>query len=279
MTSTLVDLAPDQLDDVRAIVETAFGVALDPGTARHGNKGDTIGMISDGGRWVRCQWRRPGVMSDAWTGPEAASALEGVSMPELFRSLRWPDERRGVIWRADEFELVTDHAVNGPGSITEAPALSSTWWKTLRASVTALGAADTARVAMDGGHLAGRITEVFGDEVAGVDLTVPQWTTAHGDFHWGNLTAPRCYVLDWESWGRAPRGYDAATLWGFSLGVPEIASRVEAEFADDLTSRAGILSRLMFCANVLRQWKKRGVEMPFTAGVREAAPGLLTALR
>ncbi|RSN40047.1 hypothetical protein DMC64_34495 [Amycolatopsis sp. WAC 04197] len=236
-------------------------------------------MVSDGGRWVRFQFRRPGVMSDAWTGPEAASALTGVSMPALFRSLRWPDERRGVIWRADEFELVTDHAVSGPGSIAEAPTLSASWWETLRASLAALAAADTTRRAMDGGHLVGRITEVFPDEVAGVDLTVPEWTTAHGDCHWGNLTAPGCVVLDWESWGRAPRGYDAATLWGFSLGVPEVAARIETEFADDLASRSGVLSRLMFCANVVRQWKKRGVEMPFTAGVRKAAPGLLDSLR
>lgn len=280
MTSTLpVDLADDRLDDVRAVAESAFGVMLDPSSARYGNKGDTVGFVSDTGRWVRFQWRRPGSMADAWFGPEAASALVGVSMPELFRSVRWPDSARAVVWRADEFELVTDHAVNGPGSISAAPVLSEAWWATLRVSLSALSGHDTARVAMDGDHLAGRVSEVFGDELAGVDLTVPEWATAHGDVHWGNLTAPGCVVLDWESWGRAPRGYDAATLWGFSLGVPEIAARIEAEFADDLASRSGLLSRLLFCANVLRQFAKRGVEMPFTAGVRAAVPGLLSALR
>jgi hypothetical protein len=131
---------------------------------------------------------------------------------------------------------------------------------------------------MSGDHLARRITEVFGKQVAGVDLTVPEWTTAHGDFHWGNLTAPTCYLLDWESWGRAPRGYDAATLWGFSLGAPEIAEQITAEFADDLRSRSGLLSQLLFCANVMRQSSRRGVEMPFTAGVRAAVSELLDAV-
>ncbi len=276
--TTVVDITAERLVDVRVAVETAFGITLDPATARYGNKGDTLGMVSDAGRWVRFQWRRPDSVSDTWTGPETASALTGVVMPQLFRSLRWPDAGRSVVWRADEFSLVTDAAVSGPGSIDTAPELPDTWWATLHASLTALAAHDTARVAMESDHMARRIREVFGDEVTEIDLTVPEWRTAHGDCHWGNLTAPSCVLLDWESWGQAPRGYDAATLWGFSLGVPDVASRIESEFVDDLSSRSGLLSRLLFCANVLRQFARRGIELPFTAGVREVVPVLLNAL-
>ncbi|MFI5800717.1 hypothetical protein [Streptomyces sp. NPDC051677] len=52
-----------------------------------------------------------------------------------------------------------------------------------------------------------------------VDIPVPAvscWTTAHADVHWANLTSP-LRLLDWEAWGRAPEGFDAATLYAYSL--------------------------------------------------------------
>jgi hypothetical protein len=71
----------------------------------------------------------------------------------------------------------------------------------------------------------------------GVDLDIASvpWTTAHCDLHWGNLTAPTLTILDWETWGRAPAGYDAATLLCTSLGFPGLTRRV---------SRGGELTEL-----------------------------------
>ena len=45
------------------------------------------------------------------------------------------------------------------------------------------------------------------------------WTTTHSDLHWGNVTGPELCVLDWESWGRAPAGYDTSILLCASLGA------------------------------------------------------------
>ncbi|MCD9142936.1 hypothetical protein [Streptomyces albireticuli] len=58
------------------------------------------------------------------------------------------------------------------------------------------------------------------------------WTTAHGDLHWANLTAPGLRILDWEAWGRAPHGYDQATLYAYSLLQPATAARVRAAFPE-----------------------------------------------
>jgi hypothetical protein len=35
----------------------------------------------------------------------------------------------------------------------------------------------------------------------GVTVNLPSlaWTTAYGDLHWGNLTTPQCWLLDWEA--------------------------------------------------------------------------------
>ncbi|MGH3885275.1 MAG: hypothetical protein ACRDSZ_01695 [Pseudonocardiaceae bacterium] len=64
--------------------------------------------------------------------------------------------------------------------------------------------------------------------------TVTTWSTAHGDLQWANLTAPAPYLLDWEGWGIAPAGYDAATLYCYSLLAPNTARRVYETFTDIL---------------------------------------------
>jgi hypothetical protein len=124
-------------------------------------------------------------------------------------------------------------------------------------------------------HLSRRIAEIYRGTV---DTAVAEWATAHADLHWGNLTAPECWILDWEDWGQAPRGLDAATLWGFSLGVPALAERVEREFSADLASRSGKLAQLLFCANAERAARRGGRAMPFTGAARQAGRRLIQEL-
>lgn len=71
-----------------------------------------------------------------------ASAIAGVHKPKLFRSHRWQDDGRCVVWRADETELVKSAAVNGSGVITSVPVLDERWWSDLSASLAALSAHD-----------------------------------------------------------------------------------------------------------------------------------------
>ncbi|MFB7031781.1 hypothetical protein ACFCXG_34415 [Streptomyces sp. NPDC056295] len=85
-------------------------------------------------------------------------------------------------------------------------------------------------------------------------------------------------ILDWEDWGKAPVGRDAACLWSASLAVPSLADRVLTEFADVLDTRAGRLSRLMLCTNVARAHRRTGRIGPLTHAMEAAAPNLLTAL-
>ena len=80
-----------------------------------------------------------------------------------------------------------------------------------------------------------------------------RWTTAHGDMHWANLTAPSLTILDWEGWGRAPAGTDAATLHAYSLLVPEIAAEVHRTFADILDTRDGLLAGLLATVRLQRR--------------------------
>lgn len=94
-----------------------------------------------------------------------------------------------------------------------------------------------------------RVTEFAGGSV---DPVVDEWATAHADLHWANLTGPQCEILGWEGWGAGPRGLDSATLWGYSLAVPEVAEVIEREFADDLATRSGKIAQLFTCVELLR---------------------------
>src|SRR5205807_245663 len=92
---------------------------------------------------------------------------------------------------------------------------------------------------------------------AELDTKVPAWSTAHADIQWSNLTSPNLYILDWERWGMAPVGYDAATLYISSLTVPPVAARVRQEFADALDTPAGRFSELVVASEFL-QGMQRG---------------------
>jgi hypothetical protein len=181
------------------------------------------------------------------------------------------------MWRADETELVTAAPVKPGGILTTDPNLSDAWWATLNASLTALASASTTRVAtlhttpMSQARLTLAITGVFGEAV---DTRVVEWVPAHADLTWANLTAPQCRVLDWEDWGMAPRGLDAAMLWAASLVVPDLAERVQRERRADLDSPSGRLSQLFFCAELLADPGYAGV---LAEPARRAADRLLAA--
>lgn len=264
-------------EDVLERVERSMGVRLDRATLVYGTQGMTAGFRTDAGTWVRVQWRRPSkIYGPAWAGAECASVLRGVTKPDWFQTASWRDDVREVVWRADEMELVSVPVINSTGVIATEPVLAESWWASLRKSLAALAEHQTERVGVRQDHLTRRINQVFPDEV---DTTVDEWVTAQADLHWGDLTAPDCYLLDWEDWGAAPRGYDAAVLWGVSLQVPELAARVQRQFQADVKTRSGKLAQLLFCSNVIRVNTKRADPSPLVPSATRAAATLLAELR
>ncbi|MGV9942781.1 phosphotransferase [Streptomyces sp. NPDC003401] len=101
--------------------------------------------------------------------------------------------------------------------------------------------------------------------------TVPSaWSTAHGDLHWANLTGPELGILDWEGWGTAPAGYDAALLYAYSLGMPETAERVRQELSTILDSEDGRFAELVVITELL-QSAERGDHMELVPALRQRA--------
>jgi hypothetical protein len=266
------DVRDNPHDDVLDRIERTLDVELDRSSVIYGIYGATEGFSTATGTWVRVERRqRWRINSAVWVGLEAAATIRGVRKPEWFQGATWVDHARDVVWRADEMQRVASPVV---GDLDAASELPDSWWAVMRESLTALGAHKTERVGMSQAHLTKRINEVFD----GVESTVDEWTTAHTDVHWGNVTVDGD-LIDWEDWGAAPRGHDAACLWQSALPDPALAARIQHEFAADMQTRSGKLAQLLQCANAIRIAARRGAPTPLSEPARAAADVLLEELR
>ncbi|NUK23787.1 hypothetical protein [Streptomyces lunaelactis] len=251
MTLRSVDLRTEPVEAVLNRVERSLGVRLNQEPVVR--KRRSLGARTDRDTWVRIERRgldRIGVQGG--DGTASAEALRGIAKPAWLAGIAWRDEMERVMWQADETELLPGAPVSG-AVVTEDPRLSEEWWAAMNASLDALAAQHTNRIATPDTEtltqelVAGTIHRAF----AGIDTTVVEWHPAHADFNWANMTAPVFCVFDWEDWGMAPRGLDAANLWGASLVVPALASRVRTERRVDLESRDGKLMTLFVAAKIL----------------------------
>lgn len=98
------------------------------------------------------------------------------------------------------------------------------------------------------------------------------WTTAHGDLHTANLTSTAPHLLDWEGFGMAPAGYDAAMLLAYSLLVPTFANRVRDTFPV-LKTEPGRIAQIIVITELLRS-AARGDHPELVAALRALAAEL-----
>lgn len=260
------------VERVQRQLETRFDLATEVCKRR------SIGFRTDRDTWVRIEIRDLSRLDGQGWGIEDAAVLEDVALPAWHQGFTWIDHELGVMWRADETDLVIDASIKPGGTLTIEPELSNAWWGTLNSSLDALAKHPTTRVATSAGSriTQERITTAIRQVFPDIDTTITEWTAAHADLGWANLTAPTCYFLDWEDWGVAPRGYDAATLRGESLVVPALAERVYQERQADLDSRSGQLSQLYYCAKAIAVGERYG---SLLAPATELANQLVICLR
>lgn len=127
--------------------------------------------------------------------------------------------------------------------------LTTCWWDELRTSLRNLATVRTRRTHLRQADLTRRFAVFFGDRPG--DVTVSHWAAAHTDLHWANLLTPQCMLVDWEGWGLAPVGYDAAWLYVHSLLQPDISGRVRTELSEQMDTRDGLISQLYATTRLL----------------------------
>ena len=204
--------------------------------------------------WLRLLTAANGsVPRQLWAGNESANNIKDVKRPRLFAAEEW--EYENVIFRAEVLEFVDQSVISGTTYLSKPVSLDLTWFASLKLSLENIVSVQTERVSIRQDLISRRLRERF--EHAD-DTLVKTWETAHCDLHWGNLTHPECWILDWESWGKAPIGIDAAFLYCHSLLVPEIAAQIRKLFAEKLDQKEGIMSQLFACAELMRMTEVYG---------------------
>jgi transcriptional regulator with XRE-family HTH domain len=237
-----------------AYVERVWAVRVDRARIVQGL--DSIASATDRGTWVRLER----LHSDAaavrgWGGVEtAALAVPGVAAPQWINTLTWRANAPGAVWRAEEVEYVSELPVGSSSAVDVDPRLSPAWWSAWGSSLDALADARTSRIALARRQpvTTEHVTRVIESVWPGrVSSRVSEWAGAHGDMTWRKLTSPVFWILDWDGFGIAPRGLDAATLWANSLAVPNLATQVWRERATDLESPTGRVMALFCLARLL----------------------------
>ncbi|MFE3776193.1 hypothetical protein [Streptomyces sp. NPDC059122] len=251
MTLRSVDLRKEPVETVLDRVERSLGVHLDHDTVVR--KRRSVGARTDRSTWVRVERRGlDRIEAQGGDGTASAAALRGIAKPVWLAGVAWRDEAEPVMWLADETGLLPGTPV-GNAVAAEDPQLSEEWWASLSASLDALAVQSTNRIATPDTETLTQelVTATIHSVFPGVDTAVTDWCPAHADLNWANMTAPVFCAFDWEDWGMAPHGLDAASLWGASLAVPALADRVRSERRNDLESRDGKLMTLFVAAKIL----------------------------
>jgi hypothetical protein len=171
---------------------------------------------------------------------EADEVFGTVPRPSILRAFEW--EAGGLHWHALQFSLAHSRAISERAWITgQRTSIPDQWLGELKHAVNNISRVPLTRWCLHPGTAARMISQRFGGNVP---FEIDEWRTAHGDLNWSNLTAPVFAILDWEFWGAAPRGFDAATLLAHTFNDPPLFRRIEALFSDDLDTPSGVVARL-----------------------------------
>nr|BFE32304.1 hypothetical protein GCM10010200_045550 [Actinomadura rugatobispora] len=188
-----------------------------------------------------------------WTGTQQATTLlpTQIPRPRLLRTTHWTHDAH--VYRAELTTYEPTPVCSPTPDLTEPITLPDAWWTQLRQATDALSttpAPHDRQPVISQEYIHRTIPRYLGD--IGIDTAVQRWSLAHGDLHWANLTSPKLTILDWEGFGPAPHGFDAAHLHAYTLPNPELAARVHHNFADILTTPQGRLARLTVAAILLQ---------------------------
>lgn len=233
-------------------------MALQARTALNGYEvwgwhGRTLGqavITAHGPAWLRLHSAPTDQIIDTfWNGAVDAQRAMPSSIPRPCL-LGWRDwTNQPWAYRAELYEYVATRSVASSATLTIDPELPKTWWGAVRTALDDIALIHTNRVTLHQGFLAWAMPYYLGSPLYG--RTSVSRTTAHGDFHFANLCSPRLCILDWEGWGTAPAGYDAAMLHSYSLLVPAVAARIRDELAHLLDTSAGRFAELAVITELL----------------------------
>jgi hypothetical protein len=269
---------PYAIHETDRAVETAIAFlhARRAGEISYGRAGRTGSCVithpSFKERWLKVKWWAAGEMIRfAWEGEVLSIGLDGVSRPRIFGFFDW--EAVGVYYRAIMMSVASGF-LSKQRSLEQEVVVEPQWWDELKNAVETVQAKQTDRIYVPPERVARRLKERFGLELGSVP-----WQTAHGDLHWGNLTAPKFSIVDWETWGQAPFGFDIAQLHLMSLAQPETLAKVHQVFSAVVAKPEYDVALLYLIAEEMRCFDDYGHAPALQPLLHQGAERVLAARR
>src|SRR5262249_12366586 len=156
----------------------------------------TIGSRTHNGRWLRVSWSQTQwTYGEWWVGNEEAVSITGVPKPAVLEVYDWnetDDEGGECRLRAEMMTLVGVNPSSATPGLRAELDLPDQWWADLRRALDTLARHHTERGELTQEDVTNRLLAYFG---SGLDPTVTEWTTAHNDLNWSNVTAPNLVLL------------------------------------------------------------------------------------
>ena len=192
--------------------------------------------------------------SKLWEGELIASTLfREAHKPKVLSHTDWHDG--DWAWRCLMMEHIDERVLSEKPTLAADSILSESWVTSVYESLKYISVQATERVGIRQDLVTRRIAEQFGSEVPSA---VGEWVTGHNDLHFANLTEETAWILDWESWGRVPAGFDAAWLYCNSLANPRASKRIYERFEPLLSSASDALALMFSVAEMQRMYKLHG---------------------
>jgi len=236
-----------------ALAEACRRFGVEPcGYASYGFRRKSIGAPVQGNGSI--SWLKIICMHNRWAtwrrdGEVSAPVIREVERPSIVNNAEWSVD--GIPWCALQFTMApAAPAADIPALVRPLPNIDDIWLAQLKQMIGRIAAVPLTRWYLHPGSVARMIAQRFG---ARAPIVVDEWRTAHGDVNWSNVTTPHLALIDWEYWGAAPRGYDAATLLMHSTGDAALMEKIRSLFADDLDTQSGIVAQLYLAARNLNQ--------------------------
>jgi hypothetical protein len=184
--------------------------------------------------------------NERWKSETESDAITGVHKPQLIRQITW--KPADGFWVARLTTFVTGIVEAGPWAQVSAHGVEYAWLESLNESLKALALQPCARVHVQTSLFERWLSRHFRRRPA---ITVSDWVPSHNDLQWSNLSHPDLSILDWEWYGRSPRGYDQGTLIAYSCHDDELTARLEKAFRPALETSIGAFGKL-FAAHTIR---------------------------
>lgn len=194
--------------------------------------------------------------NERWKAEVEADSITGVRKPKLIRQITW--RHADEFWVARLTTFATGIVEGGPWAEIGASRVEHAWLESLSESLDALARQSCTRVHIQTGLFERWLWRHFRRRIP---TTPSDWVPSHNDLQWSNLSHPELSILDWEWYGRSPRGYDQGTLIAYSCHEDDLVARLEAVFGPAFESEIGAFGKI-FAAHTIRNSIQSGWLIP-----------------